>query len=441
MKKLFFAIILICYSLLGTPVIIDLTSVDNSGTISGAIFQQGSEGSGTGIYVDFVQLQNTGIEQGYNTSYRPNQFDEGSVANFNRDIQLRDLPVITQNDQRYIIFGLDVNESNNQESISLDSLIVFISETGNRTGYPNLGTMIYNMDSSDQGNTILIDSSLSHGSGTSDMMFYLPTNLLTDFDSTDYLYLYSSFGGYNSDWSANAGAEQWEIDENTLPRYNVPEPSGIIFILLSIMMLLPVCTGRVRGEESIVKTYLIESKVQQFPEISVSSDILEGDMVVKRIVGIDGILLDITAIRKKITLQIAKKHIFVLDAETTVRIGIGVRHVKRFIALEVVQGTIIVGEQLLQPEDGAFYVVGITVLPNAGALSFIDAVRTEATAYTQSQLPGLTNEQITQLRHIRLDGYRAINDSAIGSGVLPIYEPPFVSERPIGHTLSSSGLP
>jgi hypothetical protein len=235
MKK-FILLVLFCQTVFSIPIVIDLTKLDSSGEISGAIFRQGSVDSGTGNYVDFVQIQHKTTEQGYNTSFRPNQFDEGSSLNFNRDVQLGELAVTTLDGSEYLIFGLDINEAQNEELLSLDRLQIFISSTGNRNGYPNLGTMIYNMDYSDSGNTVLLDSSLSHGSGTSDMMLYIPTNLLTDFSTSDYLYLYSSFGNFCDQWETSDGAEQWGIDNCYFPRY-VPEPNSLIFLMIGLGML------------------------------------------------------------------------------------------------------------------------------------------------------------------------------------------------------------
>lgn len=451
MKRLFLIFVLICSSLFSIPIvlptIVDLTVENSSGVISDAIFQQwdGSH-SGTGRFVDFVQLHNDGIEQGYNTSYRPNQFDEGNglgngnSANFNRDIQLSELVVANINNQEYAVFILDANESHGQgkKFISLDSVQIFISDTGNRNNYPDLGTLIYDMDYSNPGNTVLIDSSLSHGSGYSDMAFYLPTNLLTGYDLNDYLYFYSSFGEYDLNWRCDAGAEAWGIDYDNFPGYTIPEPSGIILIL-SIMMLLPICTGRVRGDELMEKVSHVESEAHKIPEMSVSSSIVEGDMSATRVAGINGVLLDITAIRKDVIVKIANTHVISIDTGATVRVAIWVRHMKKFIAIEVEKGSVTIGEQVLNSSSGALYVSGTNVLPNTGALSFIDAVEIEATAYTQSQSPGIANNQIAQLNQIRIDGYRAIHDSAKNSKV--IYEPPFVPERPIRRVFSPSGLP
>jgi hypothetical protein len=229
MKKFIIALLL-CQMALSVELVLDLTTPNSFGTISGAVFQQGSTGSGTGNYVDFVQIQHNGSEQGYNTSYRPNQFNEGSSGNFNRDVQLGELAVTTYNGNQYLIFGLDVNERANEPLISLDEVQIYVSPTGNRTGYPNLGTLVYDMNG-----TVLLDYSLGHGSGWSDMTMLIPTDLITNYSLSDHLYLYSSFGNYHSgceNWTTSDGAEQWAINEDG-PRYVIPEPSSALLVAMS----------------------------------------------------------------------------------------------------------------------------------------------------------------------------------------------------------------
>lgn len=241
--KWFVLSLLFCQIALASPIVLDLTTPLSYGEIAGAIFQQGSTGSGSGNYVDFVQIQHTGAEQGYNTSYRPNQFNEGNSANFNRDVQLGELAVTTFNGSEYLVFGLDVNEMANEPLISLDSVRLYVSPTGNRTGYPNLGTLIYNMDASSTGNTVLLDYSIGHGSGWSDMTLLIPTSLVTNFSTNDFLYFYSSFGSYGSDWTTSDGAEQWAINTDG-PRLVIPEPNSAMLLIMSFGMFGTVRTRR-----------------------------------------------------------------------------------------------------------------------------------------------------------------------------------------------------
>src|SRR3954463_16617194 len=64
----------------GTPDL-DLTLDDTFGTIGGAVFATGqNKAAGTGVFNSFVQLQDKGFEQGYNTDARA-QYDEKSSHN------------------------------------------------------------------------------------------------------------------------------------------------------------------------------------------------------------------------------------------------------------------------------------------------------------------------------------------------------------------------
>jgi hypothetical protein len=57
---------------------------------------------------------NEDFEQGYNTDYRPQQFDEGNTAIFNYSISVADVPV-TYCEEQYWEFRLDLNEHDIQD--------------------------------------------------------------------------------------------------------------------------------------------------------------------------------------------------------------------------------------------------------------------------------------------------------------------------------------
>jgi hypothetical protein len=177
------------------------------------------------------------------------------------------------------------------------------------------------------------------------------------------------------------------------------------------------------------------------PECSVPSVTANGAMKVTRTVGLESVLLEITAVGNPITVIVGERHRISLAADTTVRIAVSLRHIKRFAAIWVQSGVATVGTQALTPADRAVFIRGSSVLPNGGGIAFMEAVRVESSAYAQSLLPGLTAEQIAELQAAQSSGARAVLDSAIGAGVLPMYQPPFVPERPIGMDQSPSGTP
>src|SRR3954471_17682795 len=75
---------------------VDLTTAGASGTINGALYQQNtSQPSGTGFIDSFLRIEKTGgggAEQGYNTDFRPVEFDEKTDHNFTRSIRVSDVP-------------------------------------------------------------------------------------------------------------------------------------------------------------------------------------------------------------------------------------------------------------------------------------------------------------------------------------------------------------
>jgi len=177
------------------------------------------------------------------------------------------------------------------------------------------------------------------------------------------------------------------------------------------------------------------------PECSVPSLTAGGGMSVLRTLGLESVMLEITANGNGLTVVIAEKHRISVAAGTTVRIGMALRYLQRFAAIWVQQGVVTVGDQAVTPADRGVFIASNEVLPNEGGIAFLEAVRTESGAHAQAQLPGLTDEQLAALHATQQSGARAVIDSAVGAGVLPMYQPPFVPERPLSAPLSPSGTP
>src|SRR5205085_10008458 len=75
--------------------VLDLTTPNASGTINGGYFQQTDyQPTGTGKIDSFVRIQAKGIEQGYNTDYRPLQFDEKKDPQHTRSLLLSAVPIV-----------------------------------------------------------------------------------------------------------------------------------------------------------------------------------------------------------------------------------------------------------------------------------------------------------------------------------------------------------
>src|SRR5512145_327412 len=89
----------VCLSLLPVPgqaTTLDLTTAGSSGFIDAAFFQQiDPRATGSGVIDPFVRISaNTDLEEGYNTSGRPLQYDENSSPTFTHDLLLSAVPIV-----------------------------------------------------------------------------------------------------------------------------------------------------------------------------------------------------------------------------------------------------------------------------------------------------------------------------------------------------------
>jgi len=182
--------------------------------------------SGTGTLDSFLRLQQSGSERGYN--------GDGQTIN-NID---------------YRGFFLDINQpgttSEKQSFISLDQLAIYVSDTGALTPYGKTAnsappgaltgaTSIYDMDTAAPDNYVQLDYSLStRGSGSNDMVFYVPDSLVS---GGQYVYLYSQFGRIDNDHDkdkSKAALEEWYLNtaSNPIPTplTAVPEPATLALL-------------------------------------------------------------------------------------------------------------------------------------------------------------------------------------------------------------------
>ena len=189
--------------------IIDLTTVGSSGTVNGGYFLQTSpQPTGTGYFNPFVRIQNTGTEKGYNTDARPVQFDTKDENQWTHSIRLSDVSTTRYKGKDYRVFLLDINEGGNTtlSKLSLDQVQIFVSNTsGSLNNYPNLGTLVWQLDTPTADNRVELNYKLNHGSGSGDMFLYVPVSAFTGY-TNPYVYLYSEFGTPNG---SDAGFEEW----------------------------------------------------------------------------------------------------------------------------------------------------------------------------------------------------------------------------------------
>ncbi len=215
---------------------LNLQTVGARGYIGGSIFMQGDleTSTGTGVIDSIVRIQATGTEKGYNTNGQ-NPFDTDS--SYCKAIQLSAVPIAYFGGVAYREFMLDINQNLGgiSEYLSLDQLAIFVESSASideTTGpYPaNFSNCIYSLDAIED-SCILLDASISSGSGQGDMFAYIPSSLFGT-NYTKYIYLYSEFGQAAS---SNDGFEEWAIGVGGAIN---PEPATLSLLALGGVALL-----------------------------------------------------------------------------------------------------------------------------------------------------------------------------------------------------------
>jgi len=194
---------------------VDLTQHGATGTINGAIFSQyDARPTGTGVIQSFLRIQGASshgaAQQGYNTDSRPLQFDENRSPQFTRAMHLSAVPVVNFGGTNYYEFLLDVNQKASQPLLSLDQVRVYVGGAGNLIGYDaatnHLAGLspVYDMDVGAD-NWVLLKSTLNTGSGSGDMLMYVPGSNFNG-QAGDFVYVFSKFGENNS---GSSGFQEW----------------------------------------------------------------------------------------------------------------------------------------------------------------------------------------------------------------------------------------
>ena len=234
--KFVFASLGIAISLLfqnASAALVDLTGSNDTGTVNGAQFDFTTEQpTGTGVILPFLRVQASPTEQGYNTSGGTPLDDKAGP--WTHDIQLSDLEAsrVSLNGTEYYKLLLDVNEpGGNKSLISLDRLEFYTSSEGSKTtlDISSLGTLCYSLDSGGD-NSILLDASRNHGSGSGDLYAYIPAANFAGVSTNDFVYLFVRFG--DADGTSEAGFEEWAIVNAITP---VPELNAL-FPIVGLMV-------------------------------------------------------------------------------------------------------------------------------------------------------------------------------------------------------------
>jgi hypothetical protein len=230
----------------------DLTVAGSQVTINGAIFEafNPSDPTGSGLFDPFVRISsNKLVIKGYNTDYRPLQFEENSSPTFTLARLLSEVPQVKIGGVWYREFQLDINQNKtvNDYLESLDDVELYESGYSDLCGYPfdgsggghagctthNTATLVWKMDALED-SFVVLDYRNNEGSGKRDMRMMVPNNRFNQNPNcnygatgcTVYLTIYSQFGGdetcFRTDRTTcpnNDGFEEWGV--------KIPEPTAI----------------------------------------------------------------------------------------------------------------------------------------------------------------------------------------------------------------------
>ena len=123
-----------CITAQATPTL-DLTTAGAEGMINGAIFRQFDlRSSGSGVFDTFLKIKDKPTEEGYNTDYRPPEFDENTSPQITRSLLLSSVPIVNIGGTNYREFLLDIDQDVDTY-LSLDELKISLQGSGNLTGY------------------------------------------------------------------------------------------------------------------------------------------------------------------------------------------------------------------------------------------------------------------------------------------------------------------
>ena len=204
------------------------------------------QSTGTGVIQSFVRISgNTDLVDGHNTSGRPLLNDENSSPQFTRDLQIKNIPILTIGGVQYYEFLLDINQQSALPLLSLDQVEICTGATGGLTAVNDCptGTVAYSLDAGTNDN-IKLNYNLNSGSGSGDLFLYVPVANFAGVNPNTFVYLYSVFGATTyldgtNPYGNNDGFEEWAVrvcstisgatcTNEELP--NVPEPASVMLL-------------------------------------------------------------------------------------------------------------------------------------------------------------------------------------------------------------------
>ena len=211
-------------------VLVNVTGQNDTATANGAIFTNTTSAvsTGTGTFDSFLVIQDSPVEEGFNTDANPLPLDAKEPAHTNA-LLLDDILVVigdgtngTTAGVAYREFRIDINQSgaaNEPQLISLDQLKIYQKGTGDLSTLS--GTPLFDLDSNGD-ISVLLDAQWNAGSGKGDYIVLIPDSLFDHSGNNNYVYLYSQFGGQGGAYAANSGFEEWGVLSGGT------EPSGSI---------------------------------------------------------------------------------------------------------------------------------------------------------------------------------------------------------------------
>jgi hypothetical protein len=227
----------------------------HAGVIDQALFRRVAESdddsAGSGNFRDLYRLQADSTEQGYNRDV--DGMNSSTPNGFTSEISVSDL--LTDNSGLFHVFAIDVNESGNASNrfISMDKFQLYVGGTTDSTPLPTtegsfegingLGTKVYDMDDNED-STILMDASLSSGSGKMDMFVFVSVDLFAGLPEDSLVYLFTEFGSYTAasdtiDFSASSGHEDIAVHATNpeLVIVSLPEPHSALLMCVGALLM------------------------------------------------------------------------------------------------------------------------------------------------------------------------------------------------------------
>lgn len=230
----------------------------HAGVINQALFRRVAESddnsAGSGNFRDLYRMQAGPTEQGYNRDV--DEMDSATPSGFPAEIRISDL--LTDNSGLYHVFAIDVNEPGNANDryISMDKFKLFVGGTtdanplptteGSLEGINGLGTKVYDMDDNED-STILMDASLSSGSGKMDMFVFVSVDIFQGLPEDSLVYLFTEFGSYTAasetiDFSTSSGHEDIAVHGANpelviISGPPIPEPHSASLICIGALLI------------------------------------------------------------------------------------------------------------------------------------------------------------------------------------------------------------